>query len=74
MALRFRVTLEDGTVAESNFDEPEPLELHVGDGTFPEPLAFSYRAYRELKTRAHEFDLVGKKLNNQIDNEPNAIS
>ncbi|MDH5521153.1 MAG: glycosyltransferase family 4 protein [Acidimicrobiia bacterium] len=27
-------------------------------GTFPEPLAFSYRAYRELKDRAHEFDLV----------------
>ncbi len=27
-------------------------------GTFPEPLAFSYRAYQELKGRVNEFDLV----------------
>src|SRR3954464_3812459 len=27
-------------------------------GTFSEPLAFSARAYRELKGRTHEFDLV----------------
>ncbi len=27
-------------------------------GQFPEPLAFSYRAYEELKARASEFDLV----------------
>lgn len=27
-------------------------------GTFSEPLAFSARAYRELKKRTHEFDLV----------------
>jgi glycosyltransferase involved in cell wall biosynthesis len=27
-------------------------------GTFPEPLAFSIRAYQALKDRAHEFDLV----------------
>lgn len=38
MSLRFRVTLEDGTVAESNFEEEQPLEIHVGDGTFPEQL------------------------------------
>ncbi len=27
-------------------------------GTFPEPMAFSWRAYRHLKPRAQEFDLV----------------
>jgi FKBP-type peptidyl-prolyl cis-trans isomerase SlpA len=36
--LRFAVTLADGTVAESNFADSEPLEIHVGDGTFPEAL------------------------------------
>ena len=38
MTLRFSVTLEDGTVAESNFADTEPLEIQVGDGTFPEQL------------------------------------
>ncbi len=38
---------------------PDLLEVaQFSTGTFPEPLAFSYRAYRELKNRAHEFDLV----------------
>lgn len=38
---------------------PDLLEVaQFSTGTFPEPLAFSYRAYRELKTRAGEFDLV----------------
>ena len=38
---------------------PDLLEVaQFSTGTFPEPLAFSYRAYRELKERAHEFDLV----------------
>ena len=38
---------------------PEVLELATfSTGAFPEPLAFSYRAYRELKERANEFDLV----------------
>ncbi len=38
---------------------PDLLEVaQFSTGTFPEPLAFSYRAYRELKDRAHEFDLV----------------
>ncbi|MDH3295869.1 MAG: glycosyltransferase family 4 protein [Acidimicrobiia bacterium] len=38
---------------------PDLLEVaQFSTGTFPEPLAFSYRAYRELKTRSHEFDLV----------------
>ena len=38
---------------------PDLLEVaQFSTGTFPEPLAFSYRAYRELKTRANEFDLV----------------
>lgn len=38
---------------------PEVLELATfSTGAFPEPLAFSYRAYRELKERAGEFDLV----------------
>ncbi len=35
------------------------LELaQFSTGTFPEPLAFSYRALRELKPRVGEFDLV----------------
>lgn len=35
------------------------LELAVFlSGTFPEPRAFSARAYRHLRGRAHEFDLV----------------
>ncbi|MET0458673.1 MAG: glycosyltransferase family 4 protein, partial [Ilumatobacteraceae bacterium] len=35
------------------------LELaQFSTGTFPEPLAFSYRALRALKPRAGEFDLV----------------
>ena len=38
---------------------PDLLEVaQFSTGTFPEPLAFSYRAYRELKTRANDFDLV----------------
>jgi glycosyltransferase involved in cell wall biosynthesis len=38
---------------------PDVLEvLQFSTGTFPEPLAFSYRAYRELKDRVSEFDLV----------------
>ncbi|MDH3301837.1 MAG: glycosyltransferase, partial [Acidimicrobiia bacterium] len=38
---------------------PDLLEIgQFSTGTFPEPLAFSYRAHRELKNRAHEFDLV----------------
>ncbi len=38
---------------------PDLLEVaQFSTGTFPEPLAFSYRAYRELRDRAHEFDLV----------------
>ncbi|MEL6982035.1 MAG: glycosyltransferase family 4 protein [Actinomycetota bacterium] len=38
---------------------PEVLEIATfSTGAFPEPLAFSYRAYRELKERANEFDLV----------------
>ena len=38
---------------------PDVLEvLQFSTGTFPEPLAFSYRAYRELKDRVNEFDLV----------------
>ncbi|MEM9563127.1 MAG: glycosyltransferase family 4 protein [Actinomycetota bacterium] len=38
---------------------PEVLELATfSTGTFPEPLAFSYRAWRELRDRAGEFDLV----------------
>lgn len=38
---------------------PDLLEIgQFSTGTFPEPLAFSYRAYRELKVRSHEFDLV----------------
>lgn len=32
--------------------------LTFSTGTFPEPLAFSYRAYQELKGRVNEFDLV----------------
>jgi glycosyltransferase involved in cell wall biosynthesis len=32
--------------------------LQFSTGVFPEPLAFSYRALRALKPRAHEFDLV----------------
>ena len=32
--------------------------LAFSSGTFPEPLAFSLRAYDHLKSRAHEFDLV----------------
>ncbi len=38
MQLRFSVTLEDGTVAESNFADHEPLEIQVGDGTFPQAM------------------------------------
>ncbi len=35
------------------------LELATfSTGTFPEPLAFSYRAYQELKKRTADFDLV----------------
>ncbi len=38
---------------------PDVLEiLQYSTGTFPEPLAFSYRAYRELRHRISEFDLV----------------
>ncbi len=38
---------------------PDVLEiLQFSTGTFPEPLAFSYRAYRELRHRISEFDLV----------------
>jgi len=38
---------------------PDVLEiLQFSTGTFPEPLAFSYRAYRELRHRIPEFDLV----------------
>ncbi len=38
---------------------PDVLEvMQFSTGTFPEPLAFSYRAYRELKDRVSEFDLV----------------
>jgi len=38
---------------------PDVLEVaQFSTGTFPEPLAFSYRAYRQLKERAGEFDLV----------------
>ncbi len=32
--------------------------LTFSTGTFPEPLAFSYRAYNELKNRTSEFDIV----------------
>lgn len=32
--------------------------LQFSTGTFPEPLAFSYRAYRALRDRVAEFDLV----------------
>ena len=35
------------------------LELATfSTGTFPEPLAFSYRAFRALEGRTHDFDLV----------------
>jgi glycosyltransferase involved in cell wall biosynthesis len=38
---------------------PDLLEVaQFSTGTFSEPLAFSYRAYRELRDRANEFDLV----------------
>lgn len=38
---------------------PDVLEImQFSTGTFPEPLAFSYRAYRELKDRVSEFDIV----------------
>jgi glycosyltransferase involved in cell wall biosynthesis len=38
---------------------PDLLEvLTFSTGMFPEPLAFSYRAYRELKSRTSEFDIV----------------
>ncbi|MGB5759814.1 MAG: glycosyltransferase family 4 protein [Acidimicrobiales bacterium] len=38
---------------------PDVVEvLQFSTGTFPEPLAFSYRAYRELKNRVSEFDIV----------------
>ncbi len=38
---------------------PDVLEvLQFSTGTFPEPLAFSYRAYRELKDRVDDFDIV----------------
>ena len=38
---------------------PELLEVATfSTGTFPEPLAFSYRALRELRGRAGEFDIV----------------
>jgi len=38
---------------------PELLEVATfSTGTFPEPLAFSYRALRELRDRAGAFDLV----------------
>ena len=38
---------------------PDVVEvLQFSTGTFPEPLAFSYRAYRELKNRISEFDIV----------------
>lgn len=38
---------------------PDVVEImQFSTGTFPEPLAFSYRAYRELKNRVNEFDLV----------------
>ena len=38
---------------------PDVLEsVHYSLGAFPEPLAFSYRAYRALKPRAQEFDIV----------------
>ncbi|MDH3712636.1 MAG: FKBP-type peptidyl-prolyl cis-trans isomerase [Gammaproteobacteria bacterium] len=47
MQLRFAVTLEDGTVAESNFTDSEPLEIHVGDGTFPEALELCLLGLRE---------------------------
>ena len=37
----------------------EVLEVATfSTGTFPEPLAFSYRAWRELQDRAGQFDLV----------------
>ena len=32
--------------------------LQFSTGTFPEPMAFSYRAYKELQNRVSEFDLV----------------
>ncbi len=32
--------------------------LTFSTGTFPEPLAFSYRAYNELKNRTSEFEIV----------------
>lgn len=38
---------------------PDVVEiLQFSTGTFPEPLAFSYRAYRELRERVDEFDIV----------------
>jgi glycosyltransferase involved in cell wall biosynthesis len=38
---------------------PDLLEVATFSfGVFPEPLAFSYRAYRELKNRVSEFDIV----------------
>jgi glycosyltransferase involved in cell wall biosynthesis len=38
---------------------PDLLEsMQYSMGTFPEPLAFSYRAYRALKERVADFDLV----------------
>jgi len=48
--LRFAVTLEDGTVAESNFADHEPLEIHVGDGTFPEALEMCLLGLRAGQT------------------------
>ena len=38
---------------------PDVLEVATfSTGMFPEPLAFSWRAYRELKDRVSEFDIV----------------
>jgi len=38
---------------------PDVLEsVHYSLGAFPEPLAFSYRAYRALKSRTGDFDIV----------------